>query len=187
MNQKPKDMFGFDDAPTSAIPDELVAGDDRTLRLAAPLFTAEELEQFLEYERALLARLDTAPLRADQWHAHFAASHVAALEAGGLSAARHAQLSAVVAKYCAQVTSRRALSTKQAELRRKLAAIEATGDDPSEDDRDLDQRISTELLRLSSVQPLERRYGKEVVALLEAKQDELVDRHCEIVRRMAHR
>ncbi|MBX5483990.1 MAG: hypothetical protein IRZ16_19370 [Myxococcaceae bacterium] len=183
--RKRKDIFGFEDAPPSAIPDEILAGDDKTLRLAAPIFSAEDLERYIRYERALLDRLDTAPIHPEARDEHFASSHMGALEASGLTSAQHAQLFAVVAKFCNHVTSRRALAEKQAALRARLAEQESRGEEPSEKDRELDQRITTELLRLSSLQPLERRYGKEAVALLVAKEAELVDTHCEIVRRMA--
>lgn len=184
-----KDMFGFDDAPANAtaITENIQAADDRTLRLAAPYFTAEQLEQFIAYQRAFKSRLDTSPLHPEHGNTHLATAHAAALEASGLAASAQSQISAVVAKFCAQVATRRALAEKQQTLRKHIAAIEASGADPKPDERELDHRITGELLRLQSLQPLERRYGKEAIALLAARESELLQLHTEITRRVSGR
>lgn len=189
MTKKKDDMFGFDDQVprASVLTDEIQAGDDRTLRLAAPLFTTGQLEQFVTYQQKLRDRLSTSPLHREQWDAWFAAGHQAALADCGLSAADHARISAVVAKFCAHLTTRRVLQQKQAELRIHLAGVEATGAEPSLDEREVERRLSSELARLQSLAPLERRYGAEAIALLQDWADQLLALHADIARRMATR
>lgn len=183
----PRDLFGFDELPSSAIPDDVLAEDDRTLRLAAPFFTLDEVDQFIRYQETLRDRLMTSPIHADQWSQHLSAAHQDALAESGLSVARHAQISSVVSQFTTRRSSVRRLRAKQEEIRRCIAEAEAAGNDPLPEHLELDHRISSDLARLDSIAPLERRYGKDAIDALRAREDRLVELHSSVSKLLAHR
>lgn len=187
--QRPRDMFGFDDfvPDVTAIPDDMLAADDRTLRLAAPPVTPEQVDRFVAYQRSLQERLEVPTLRTEQWDQHLAAAHQSALEQSGLTHAAQTQLSGIASKFCTQRASVRTLRRKQAELRRAIAEIEADGGDVPEADQALDQRLTTELLRLEPLGALERRYGAEAIAALVSREDELLTLHAALNRLLVSR
>lgn len=184
--QGPRDLFGFDDLPATAIPEDVLAADDRTLRLAAPYFTPEEVDRFLRYQAALRDRLKAAPLHADQWHHHLSRAHEDALAESGLSVNQHAQINSVASQYATRRGSVRRLRAKQEELRRAIAKLEASGADVPPEQQELDYRIATELARLEPLAPLERRFGKEAIDALRAQEERLLELHAEVSRLLAH-
>ena len=177
----PKDMFGFDEAvPASALSDDVLAADDKTLRLAAPLLTAERLEGFIRYQKAFLARITAAPLKKEQVHDYLADAHTAALEESGLDLPTHAQVAAFVTDFCGKRTTVRALSVKLKERQKKVAEIEARGDDVDPEELEIVGKLATELVRLDRFDPMDRRYGPDQVALLRSREQELVQLHNQI-------
>lgn len=181
----PRDLFGFEDLPTSAIPDDVQAADDRTLRLAAPSFTVDEVVRFLRYQAALRDQLKAAPLRADQWNDHVSHAHEAALALSGLTGSRHAQLNAVASQFATRRSSLRRLKQRQEELRLARAGLKARGKDVPSDQQELEQRLASEVARLEPLAPLERRFGKQSVAALCAHEEELLELFSDVSRLLA--
>lgn len=180
-------MFGFDEFNATAIPEDMLAADDRTLRLAVPYFTSEEVDRFLRYQEALRDRLMASPIHADQWHAHFSGAHEDALADSGLTVQRHAQVASVASQFATRRASARRLREKQAELRKRIAETEARGDDVSPDDLELDHRLATELAKLELTAPLERRFGKEAIEALKAREERLLELHTAVSRLITQR
>lgn len=182
-----KDIFGFDEAlPASAVPDDMLAADDKTLRLAAPWVDAKKLEGFLRYQRAVRDRLGAVPVHGDR-AAHVASAHTAALELSGLTASDHAQLGAFANDFCGRRSTVRLLASKLDERRRETAEIEARGDDVPQALLDVVAKLASELARLDTYLPMERRYGQDAVAQLRAREDELLELHAEVTRLVSRR
>jgi len=140
----------------------LDAADDRTLRLSVVPFTPEQLEQFISYQEALLARASRAPWTDGarmEAHEH-ARSH------SGLDNHKLEQMGAIVRSFCAKRSVLRRLRSKQGELARAPAP-----------DEELLARLSGELARLEDATAFTRRYGEGVTALLLAREEKLLALH----------
>lgn len=172
-----RDMFGFDEMPASAVPDDILAADDRTLRLSAPAVSLETIQQFIRYQRALLERLSARPLKPELRNEHFATAHQEALSVSGLDVRTHAKISAVATQFASSRVTVSKLREKQKQLRKKMAEVESQGEDPTEADRELDQKLTNEIVRLDPFSTLERRYGAEVIQSLRPFEEELVALH----------
>lgn len=143
--------------------------DLKTLRLASIALSGELLDRFVTYQRALLEALARSS-EAD-WHGRYAFAHGHALAASGLDLVELGKVKALVGEFCGR---RSALK----EVREKIAQL-APGDPKGQ--RVL-ERAKKELPRLEGVADLADRYGQDAVALLVAREDELVALHRSLVR-----
>lgn len=139
--------------------------DLKTLRLASLQLTSERLEAFVVYQRTLLAEL--ARSQPGDWSGRYAFAHGHALTTSKLDLVEMGKLKALVGDFCGR------RSTVQ-----QLKGILASGE--------LDEaqlaRARQELPRLEDLSPFEERYGKEAVALLVAREVELVQLHRELAK-----
>ncbi len=168
MSTRDKDFFGFGTGEVagefglgtggaSAVPSEIAAADDRTLRLAAPGVNAEKVEAFLAYQRAFVTRTELS----------LADGHLAALQASGLDGNAQAQLNTVAQAFCGRrITSRR--------LRERLPSLEG----------EVADNARKELARLEDLTELSRRYGADAIACLQAREEALIEAHQAVLRRV---
>src|SRR5919197_2811368 len=131
----PRDFFGFEDS--TAIPDEVHAADDKTLRLSSVEISDADVEAFLQYQRALRDDLEFSPVCRAGWVEHLAEAHRRALLDAGLDAARHSRLAPIAADFCGKRMTVRRLRRRLAELNDRIARHEAGGANVSAQDREL--------------------------------------------------
>src|SRR5262245_56990323 len=158
--------------------DDMQAADDKTLRLAAPLVTAETLDKHLRYLELFRALLAGLAARGEVDPAHVAECHRRAREESGVDLETFGPLSALVADFAAKRGTVHALRARL----KKLA--EQPGD---AEHQELEKRVRTELARLDSVTALERRYGPSAVGLLMEREDRVLDRQAAVTRALAGR
>jgi hypothetical protein len=155
-------MPSFFDDMNDARTAELDAADDRTLRLAVHPLTEEELAALIRYQETFLAIAEPTP-----GPEALARAHTEALKASGLpDAKRVEQGNALLRTFCGQRWGVH-------KLKAKLQQLEPRG---SEADV-LRDRIREELARLERTDAFARRYGEQALALLEAREDQLVALH----------
>ena len=150
--------------------------DVRTIKLAAPAVTDEALTRFLKYQRALLEH-ESAHAGTPGWEGRMAFAHSAALRASGLEAGELGPLSAVCADFCAKRWAARELGARREEAERRIASAKRRGVVVPEHEFEVLESIEKERPRLEDLRPLEQRYGETTVALLRAREDELLELH----------
>jgi hypothetical protein len=150
--------------------------DLRTIKLAAPAVTDEALTRFLKYQRALLDQ-GVAQANATGWEGRMAFAHAAALRESGMGASELGPLSAVCADFCAKRWAARELAGRREEAERHVAQAKRKGVAVPEREFEVLEAIEKERPRLEDLRPLEQRYGAEAVALLKAREDELLELH----------
>lgn len=142
--------------------------DLKTLRLASLQLDAKRLDAFVRYEKTLLDELRSAA-GAEDWSGRYAFAHGKALTASGLDLVELGKLKSLVADF----SGRR---SNVAQLKARLASGA-----PAKHPAVLD-RARAELPRLEDLSAFEARYGAEAVALLMAREAELVELHRELAR-----
>ncbi|MEW5740437.1 MAG: hypothetical protein AB1938_16025 [Myxococcota bacterium] len=143
--------------------------DLKTLRLASIALSKELLDQFVAYQRTLLAEL--ARSQQADWSGRFAFAHGRALAASRLDLVTLGKVKAAVGEFC----GRRSAAL---EVQTKLAGL-SPGDPKAAAVR---ERAQKELPRLERLDDLEARYGKDAVALLQGRESELVALHRDLAR-----
>lgn len=143
--------------------------DLKTLRLASLQLSTERLEAFVVYQRTLLAELARAP--AADWSGKYAFAHGHALAASRLDLVELGKLKSLVGDFCGRRSS-------LAQVRERIARGGTT-----EKDAQIVARAQKELPRLEDLSGFEERYGRDAVALLVAREVELLDLHRELARR----
>jgi hypothetical protein len=143
--------------------------DLKTLRLASIELTGDRLEQFVTYQRTLLVEL--AKSTEAEWSDRYALAHGHALAASRLDLVELGKLKALVGEFCGRRSALQAVTERAAQV----TAVDAKG-------LQVLERLEKELPRLKSLADLEERYGKAAVALLTAREDELVSLHRALVR-----
>lgn len=151
---------------------DIESADTRTLRLAAPLVTEARLEQFVRYQRAWLAALRRL---GPEWSASYASAQQEASAHAGLDARELGELEALVRDFCGKRWSLRTLEERREHLLAKQARK-----DLSDVEAEKLERLESELQKKDLLPQLERRYGAEAIALLRAREDELLVLHREI-------
>jgi hypothetical protein len=134
--------------------------DDKTLRLATPEVTPQNLTHYVKYQQALLAGL-----KADvpaEWEAKSAQAHQHALELSGIDASVISRLRPVVADFCGRRWAVQELTRRRGELA---------------NDHDRIAKLDLELARLEDLSPLISRYGRTVVEVLCSLEGPLVQLH----------
>ena len=152
------------------------AADARTLRLAAPLVTAERLAGYIRYLEAFQSLLSATPIRGSGDAAHVADSHRRAQLDSGVDLDCFGPLSALVADFAAKRGTVQALRRRLDELSERegdLGLLERT------------EAIRKELIRLDTLAALERRYGAEAMALLMEHESLLIRLQSEVTRALA--
>ena len=141
--------------------------DLKTLRLASLQLSQDRLDGFVTYQRTLLEELARAT--APDWSGKYAFAHARALATSKLDLVEMGKLKSLVGDFCGR---RSAL----AQVQERIAQASGEKDEP------LVARAKKELPRLESLAPFEERYGKEAVALLVAREAELLQLHRELAR-----
>jgi hypothetical protein len=142
--------------------------DLKTLRLASLQLSPERLEAFVVYQRTLLAELARAT--ATDWSGRYAFAHGHALAASKLDLVELGKLKSLVGDFCGRRTS----------LAQLKARIEKGG--TTEKDLAVVARAQKELRRFEDLAPFEDRYGKDALALLLAREAELLTLHRDLAR-----
>ncbi len=142
--------------------------DFKTLRLSVPNVSDVDLDRYETFQAHLLEQRGPAPAS----EAQGADAHAAALNVSGLNAAQAAQLASIVADFCA-----RRWTTKTLAKRREALAARATVGDLNEREKQQQQRLEKEWGRVSSLAPLEHRYGEPLVARLMVRESALLALH----------
>lgn len=143
--------------------------DLKTLRLASIELTGDRLEKFVTYQRTLLTEL--AKSTEADWSGRYAFAHGHALAASQLDLVELGKVKAMVGEFCGRRSALRAVTERVGQV----DASDAKG-------RKVLERAEKELPRLKSVADLEDRYGKDAIALLTAREDELVTLHRALVK-----
>ncbi|HVE87450.1 MAG TPA: hypothetical protein VND93_31550 [Myxococcales bacterium] len=139
--------------------DDLQLADDRTLRLSAPALTVERLDRYVAFQRSLSAvPLSAAPEAV-------AAAHAEAVRESGLSAREVGEIDAVA----------RDFAGRRAVVRRLQERAGTAGPE-------LRARLEEELRGREDDAALERRYGREAVEALRAREEALVALHLQRAR-----
>ncbi|MFP2925499.1 hypothetical protein ACLESO_09825 [Pyxidicoccus sp. 3LG] len=162
------DDAGYRDVRNLERGSNLDAADDRTLRMAAPPLDGALLDALVCYQRAWLSHAE-----AEQGHEAIGRAHTEALAASGLNS-KTAELGSAMLR---AFSGRRWAAQR---LQDKLRQIEgATG--PQVDE--LRTRIRDELTKQErATEALARRYGTDALALLRAREAELLDLHTRMTR-----
>ena len=137
--------------------------DLKTLRLASLQLSPERLEGFMIYQRTLLAELARAP--ASDWSGRYAFAHGRALAACQLDLVELGKLKSMIGDFCGR---RSAVE----QVKERLAK---TGD--SAKDAQITARAEKQLPRLDDLSHFTARHGAEALALLHAREAELLLLH----------
>lgn len=151
--------------------DEVIS-DEKTLRLAAPPLTEATISALIRFQRALLEEVQASP-----GEEGLARAHARAVEACGLESVKVAQVAAAAAAFCTVRWQARELTRRRALALERIEAARAQGVGAPAREFAVVERIDRELSRVEDLGPLERRYGGEGVARLEAREDELLELH----------
>ena len=143
--------------------------DLKTLRMASIALNGALLDQFVVYQRTLLTEL--ARSQEAEWSGRYAFAHGHALAASKLDLVELGKVKALVGEFCGRRSALKAVSERVAQV----SPSDAKG-------RKVLERAEKELPRLKGLSDLEARYGKDAVALLSAREDELVSLHRALVR-----
>ncbi len=144
--------------------------DFKTLRLASLQLSADRLERFIVYQRTLLTELSQAS--SPDWNGRYAFAHGRALLASALDVVDLGKLKAMVADFCGR---RSALEVVQERL------IQAkTGE--SLKDAQIVARAHKQLPLLQNFSSFVARHGEDALALLRAREAELLELHRELAR-----
>lgn len=152
------------DELNAAVTSEVLAADDRTLRLAAAPLTGEEVAGLLRYQETFLGIAE-----GDRSSEGLARAHTEALKASGLPEARRVdQGNAIIRTFAGQRWA-------AGQLRDKLQQLEAQ---PGAEAQERHQRIQGDLAKLEQrTALLARRYGDETLALLRQHEARLLALH----------
>lgn len=143
--------------------------DLKTLRLASIALTGDLLERFVTYQRTLLTEL--AKSTEAEWSGRYAFAHGHALTASRLDLVELGKVKAIVSEFCGRRSALRSVSERVGQV----DGSDAKGQKVLE-------RAEKELPRLKDLSDLEARYGKDALALLTAREDELVALHRQLAR-----
>ncbi|MFZ5469708.1 MAG: hypothetical protein ACOZIN_09750 [Myxococcota bacterium] len=134
--------------------------DVKTLRLAAPVISADGVARLVTYQRLLLERAKTYGL---------VEAHALARATVGLDALDLEHLRSVCADFCGRRWAARKLLARRDEARAKGQGA-------------LAERIGSELPRLEDLSTLEERYSSAAISLLREREEELIALHQEVHR-----
>lgn len=133
--------------------------DLKTLRLASLQLSPERLEGFITYQRTLLTELDRAP--APDWNGRYAFAHGRALAACQLDLVELGKLKAMVGDFCGRRTS----------------AEHVRAHVPKAADAEKEVKVQKHLHKLDDFTQFSSRHGAEALALLQAREAELLELH----------
>lgn len=145
--------------------------DIKTLRLASLQLSEERLENFMIYQRTLLRELAVSS-NAD-WSGRYAFAHSRALAASKLDLVDLGKLKAMVGEYCGR---------RSASLLIKDRVSQAKASDTPQAAQII-ARAAKQLPRLDDLSQFTARHGVEAVALLEARESELLELHRDLAKR----
>ncbi|WP_426752213.1 hypothetical protein [Myxococcus sp. Y35] len=161
------DDNGFQDVPNREVSTDLTAADDRTLRWAAPPLDAAMLDALIHYQQTYLSHAE-----AGQGTGALASAHTEALAASGLDSKKAEQGSALLRAFGGRRWAARKLQDKLGQLQGQSAA-----------EAELRTRIQEELVKQErETDALARRYGDDALALLRAREAELLELHTRLTR-----
>lgn len=142
--------------------------DARTLRLAHPDVSPEQVEAFVAYQRSLLRSLMESS--GDDWAGRFAFAHAKALKASGLEPLQHRQIASAAASYCGRRSA-------YYEVKRKLDELKARAPDLSAREASVLAKGPGELEKLGELTELETTLGPVTMASFKAREVELLELH----------
>ncbi len=142
--------------------------DLKTLRLASLQLSPERLEGFITYQRTLLTELARAP--ATEWSGRYAFAHGRALAACQLDLQELGKLKAMVGDFCGRRSAAQ-------QVKERLTSI---SDSPK--DTQIAARAEKSLHKLDDMAQFAARHGAEALALLEAREPELLLLHRELAK-----
>jgi len=159
----------------SVLDDSAARGDLRTLALATPPLDAAKLEQLVTFQRSMVEQLRQVPHPARQgssWEHWLAKAHDQAVALSGLTHQELSRMSALCSDYCSKRRS-------ELELQRRRDQL-AANKDPAKAETlaELDKALA----RLAASTTLKERYGEASIALLQTREQELLDLHEELWR-----
>jgi hypothetical protein len=143
--------------------------DLKTLRMASIALNGALLDQFVVYQRTLLAELAQSP--ESEWSGRYAFAHGRALAASHIDLLEMGKVKVLVGEFCGRRSALKEITERLAKADRADPKAQALRD-----------RAEKELPRLKDLAELEARYGPDALALLKAREDELVTLHRELAR-----
>jgi len=143
--------------------------DLKTLRLASIALDPGLLDQFVTYQRTLLVELGRST--ETEWSGRYAFAHSRALAASRMDLLAMGKVKAMVSEFCGRRSALR-------QVTERLAQTDAS----QPKGRAIRERAEQELPRLRDLGDLQARYGADAVALLTAREDELLGLHRELAR-----
>jgi len=152
----------FDDIDTSQAAG-MDAADAKTLRLSSQGFTEAQVASLIRYQEAFLAHAEQPSVG----HEALAAAHQLGLQASGLDMKQVDKGLALLRAYAGKRWTALRLRTRLAELEQQTDALSV----------EKAQRAREEMHRVEDLEPLARRYGQEVLDLLNQHESHLVDLH----------
>ena len=142
--------------------------DLKTLRLASLQLSPERLEGFITYQRTLLTELARAP--ASEWNGRYAFAHGRALAACQLDLQELGKLKSMVGDFCGRRSAAQ-------QVKDRLTTI---GDSPK--DAQIAARAQKSLHKIDDMALFAERYGAEALALVRAREPELLLLHRELAK-----
>ncbi|MFP2903709.1 hypothetical protein ACLESD_01265 [Pyxidicoccus sp. 3LFB2] len=162
------DDAGFRDVPNFERSSNMDAADDRTLRMAAMPVDGALLDTLVRYQQTWLSHAE-----AGQGAEALGTAHTEALKASGLDSQTAEQGTAMLRAFSGRRWSARKFEDK-------LRELEGTSGPDAEE---LRARIRTELTKQErATEALARRYGPDTLALLRAREPELLELHTRMTR-----
>ena len=142
--------------------------DARTLRLAHPDVTPDQVEAFVVYQRTLLrALMDTS---GDDWAGRFAFGHAKALKASGLEPLAQRRIASSVASFCGRRSA-------VAEVKARVRELKARHPNLSDREASILDKAPAELAKLEDSTELEAILGGVTMASFRAREVELLELH----------
>jgi hypothetical protein len=144
---------------------QLDGADLKTLRLASPGLTSEQLAKSLRYLRLVLERGGGDP--------HLGARvRNDALAEVGLDSAELSRITPLLTDFCGRRWTARQLARRAEELTQKAGAGTLTPRETA-----VREKLPVEVARAQDLSGFEARHGREVLSLLSAHEDELLALH----------
>jgi hypothetical protein len=149
--------------------------DARTLRLAHPDVSPEQVEAFIRYQRTMLkALMETS---GDDWAGRFAFGHARALKASGLDPLDQRRIASAAESFCGRRWAARTVTDRLAEARARVEEARARGAEAPAREISLIEKAPEELKHLEDLSELEEVLGPATMASLKSREAELLELH----------
>lgn len=148
--------------------------DLKTLKLSTPQVTAQGLDRYLSFQRAYVEYLEKTDGRGTET---LAKAHEAAAQHSGAHIDEISRMGALCTDYAGRRLVELTILARREKVKASIEAARAAGGKASERDLEVEQRIAEQLAAGAVLDQLERRYGADAIAVLSAREGDLLELH----------